>query len=300
MKFFPVQYTKESTIWLLDTPGFDDTDRNDTEVLKEIAAYLVMPALYENRESKLDGIIYLHRINDVRMGGSAQTNLFMFQKLCGKDALARVILATTMWEKVTEDEGSHREAELKDTDNFWGGMISCGSTVHRHVNTRKSAMDIVEHFVSAGQRRQGGMVLDLQKEMVDDKLDLNETGAGKEVDNGLAKARDGFQRDIDQLQENLIEAKEQHNEEMIAAVQKKQIEMEGKIERAERERDRLKISLEELYKEKLDSMQQIIDDLRNNPLVRSHPLPDGVDRWTASMSLFGDKYWFDGQHSGLL
>lgn len=45
---------------------------------------------------KLAGIVYLHRINDTRLGGSAMKNLRMFKKLCGDDALSCVVLATTM------------------------------------------------------------------------------------------------------------------------------------------------------------------------------------------------------------
>jgi hypothetical protein len=54
------------TVYLIDTPGFDDTNRSDTEVLKEIARWLV--ASYKGK-ILLNGIIYLHRITDIRMQG---------------------------------------------------------------------------------------------------------------------------------------------------------------------------------------------------------------------------------------
>ena len=111
VEFFPVECKQNVTVWLLDTPGFDDTNRTDSEVLKEISAHLADPKiLYENRKSKLDGIIYMHRITDQRMGGTAQTNLFTFQKLCGQKALTNVTLATTKWERVsdTEIKGHHQ------------------------------------------------------------------------------------------------------------------------------------------------------------------------------------------------
>jgi hypothetical protein len=70
--------------------------------------------------NKTKGIIYLHRISDVRMQASAKKNLFMFKKLCGDDALKNVILATTMWDRMTEADGTARELELTSTPDFWG------------------------------------------------------------------------------------------------------------------------------------------------------------------------------------
>ena len=126
---YPCQISDDATIYLIDTPGFDDTNRSDSEVLREIASWLT--ASYAAK-IRLSGIIYLHRISDVRMQGSAKRNLFMFKKLCGPNALNNVILATTMWDRVCEAEGLARETELTSTDDFWGWMLSQGSKVHRH------------------------------------------------------------------------------------------------------------------------------------------------------------------------
>lgn len=37
---FACEYTPSTTVILIDTPGFDDTDRSDTDVLREIATWL--------------------------------------------------------------------------------------------------------------------------------------------------------------------------------------------------------------------------------------------------------------------
>jgi hypothetical protein len=66
------------------------------------------------------------------MQGSAKKNLYMFKKLCGNNALKNVILVTTMWDKVSEAEGTARELELTSTPDFWGWMVSQGSKVYRH------------------------------------------------------------------------------------------------------------------------------------------------------------------------
>ena len=126
---YPCRISSTANVYLIDTPGFDDTNRSDNEVLCEIASWLT--ASY-NAKIRLSGIIYLHRISDVRMQGSAKKNLFMFRKLCGPEALKNVILATTMWDRISETEGKARENELTTTPDFWGWMLSQGSRIHRH------------------------------------------------------------------------------------------------------------------------------------------------------------------------
>jgi len=96
----------ERTIYFIDTPGFDDTNRSDTEVLRELANWLTKS--YSD-SIKLNGILYFHRISDVRMQGSAKKNLLMFKKLCGEDALRNVILVTSMWDRVSMEDGNKRE-----------------------------------------------------------------------------------------------------------------------------------------------------------------------------------------------
>ena len=101
-------------VWLIDTPGFDNTDRSDVDILATIADW----AQQANHERKhLSGIIYFHRITDPRMEGS-NMNLRMFRELCGEKNFSNVILCTTMWDKVGEEEGRRREQELRNKENF--------------------------------------------------------------------------------------------------------------------------------------------------------------------------------------
>lgn len=106
---------KPLRIHLIDTPGFDDTNRGDTAVLKDIATWL--GETYKN-QIRLSGVLYLHRIIDVRMAGSAKRNLLMFIELCGSDCFKHVVLATTMWSVMKDRaEAERREKELIQT--FW-------------------------------------------------------------------------------------------------------------------------------------------------------------------------------------
>ena len=50
-------YTPEVTVHLIDTPGFDDTDKSENDILKDVVYF--MENLHKNN-IKLSGIIFLH------------------------------------------------------------------------------------------------------------------------------------------------------------------------------------------------------------------------------------------------
>ena len=131
------------------------------------------------RDIKLDGIIYLHRITNNRMAGTPLRNLRVFRKLCGDTAFSSVVLVTTMWDRVDECTGSRREMELLATD--WSTMINYGATSCRFSNTADSAWNIVKIL------RGGKVLLLLQEEIVELKLSLNETQAGKTLYSDLQR-----------------------------------------------------------------------------------------------------------------
>ncbi|KAI8303891.1 hypothetical protein K4K61_006617 [Colletotrichum sp. SAR11_59] len=319
---YPVKYDENTTVWLVDTPGFDDTNRSDTDVLREIATWL-SNAYKETK--KLHGIIYLHRTTDTRLGGSAMRNLFMFQKLCGQDALKNVILATTMWEDVKAELGNKREEELKNKSEFWGGMMNKGSTVLRHQNTQESALRLVKHFVEKAPE-EATTVLELQKEMVDHGRSLDQTGAGQEVDGGLAKQRESQKSHLEELQKELEEARASNDLEMARLLEEERKRAQAQMADLVQQREDLKVNLERLWEAKLAQLeaahiaqlaemenvrkqekiqheldvkehQQKFDEMHvwSQHLGGEGPSPAIMEKGPVSLSLFGDRYWFDAQ-----
>ena len=122
---------------------------------------------------KLAGIIYLHRITDNRMAGSPHRNIRMFGELCGDQAVKKVVLVTTMWDKVEQDTGSCREKEL--FEKYWKTMMNYGASTARFYNSADSAWQIIDPIL----KQHSTEVLLLQEELVDLKRALNETHAGK-------------------------------------------------------------------------------------------------------------------------
>ena len=174
-------------VWLIDTPGFDDTYRSDAEVLKDVAFWLA--AAY-TKHTQLAGILYLHRITEPKFQGSAKRNLRMFQQLCGTKNLNSVILATTHWsdkegKRYPEDEGQRKVKELIETGDFWGGMVARGSRVEKHDGTKESARRIISTLVD----RQIRVVLDIQKQLIDQNKSLDDTDAGQALQSELIEER---------------------------------------------------------------------------------------------------------------
>ena len=179
---------------LVDTPGFNDTYRPDTDILASIVDW--MKASYQ--EMQLSGIIYLHDIKLDRMYGSSLTNLRMFRKLCGDDNLANVILATTKWSDPPKSEELSREEQLKTDDEFWGLMIRDGSLVRRFDNTKPSARALVEEILNTGKDH---ITPQIQHEVVELGRNLSETEAGAFIDKRLIELAKRHQEEVEGLME---------------------------------------------------------------------------------------------------
>jgi len=212
-------------------------------VLRDLAYYLT--ASYGNG-FRLSGIIYLHPITATRMSGSAFKNLRTFRKLCGHESMSSVIMATTMWGDGGWTPEQHlfdqREAELKDTPEFWGDMVRAGSLVVRHTNNHSSAMSIIAHLVD----RNTTTVLGLQKEMVDEHKSLQDTEAGREVESELLKERQRFERQLEMTRREMEEAIATHDRQHIEALAEEQQRFQAKIDAIERGREELRTDMERL------------------------------------------------------
>jgi len=230
-------------IHLIDTPGFDDTYRSDSDVLRDLAYYLTTSY---GKGFRLSGIIYLHPITHNRMNGTAFKNLRTFRKLCGAQSMSSTVLATTMWSEVTADIGDVRERELKETAEFWGDMIREGSTVFKHTDDHSSAIKIISHLTG----RNTTTILGLQAEMVDEKRSLEDTEAGREVDKEMNQQREMFERRLEHTRMELEEAIAAKDDQHVKEIMLEQERFESKLAAIQQGREELRISMEALIAEK--------------------------------------------------
>lgn len=226
----------------------DDTFRSDTDVLKEIAFSLA--SLYK-QGVKLAGLLYLHRITDRKMQGSALKSLHKLKAVCGESSFPNVVLVTTMWNVLEQsgvsfDSGVQREKELRSNDNFWGLMEKGGSRIVRHSGGLQSAISIVSLLVD----KKSPMVLDIQRQMIDEGKSLDETTAGKFVQKELLDARKRHERDIADYQQSMNDALKEKDENMAAILHKQKEEHEAKVSEIIASESGLKVNLSKLAEEK--------------------------------------------------
>ncbi|KAI6038324.1 P-loop containing nucleoside triphosphate hydrolase protein [Pisolithus marmoratus] len=144
----------------VDTPGFDDTDRDERDILRTIAEWL---------ERSYRGNL---KLTDNRMSASVCNYLHLFHRLCGERAAERVRLVTTMWDNVRDVNLAERRALQLETI-YWRPLIDAGSRHERFNNSSRSAWEIVRGLAGEGR------ALLIQEEMVDAERGLDDTAAGK-------------------------------------------------------------------------------------------------------------------------
>jgi hypothetical protein len=181
---------------IVDCPGFDDTVRSDTEILREITEML--SALYIVG-LKLKGVIYLHRITDNRMQGSAMKNLQLFMKLVGESALSNVVFVTTMWGKLQkDDEGEANDHDSELREEYWADFLRLGASATRFDGSQASAEGILSQLLGKKE-----VVLKVQHELVDERMPLNQTTAGAFLEPVVHRQEAEFEARVQELKEQL-------------------------------------------------------------------------------------------------
>lgn len=161
---------------LVDTPGFNDTNRLDLDILNCITTYLMD---LQEEDIQLAGIIFMQRIIDRRMTGASFLNLQMFQAFCGDKYFPQVVLVTTMWNTIPDNAAAQqellsRERELTTRPEFWGDMIARGAQVEQFHGDRASGLDIIHLLYQQEHARKPRIM-----EQFDRGYMLPDTGAGQ-------------------------------------------------------------------------------------------------------------------------
>ena len=91
-----------------------------------------------------------------------------------------VILATNMWGNVIPEIGAIREQQL--ATEFVKSALDRGAQLHRHYNTTESAHQIIRVILNNRQTRNP---LQVQREIVDEKREFDQTTVGEGVNREL-------------------------------------------------------------------------------------------------------------------
>lgn len=140
----------------------------------------------------LHGVLYFHRISDNRMGGIARQNFSTVMRLIGDKAIQNTVIVTTMWDRVSNQEGEERLHQLKTSELFFKSAVDEGAPVTVHQRTVDSAQAIIRHLLCKSP-----VPLEIQKELVDEGKDISETAAGIEVNRQVAALIQEQQKEIE-------------------------------------------------------------------------------------------------------
>jgi hypothetical protein len=221
---------KDFNVTLLDSPGFNDTYRSDTDVLRGISSFL---SDTYSQGFHLSGILYLHPISNARMEGSSLRNLRMFRKLVGDGALSNVLLVSTHWSRVSAGEGNHREADLRN--KFWKPFLDNGSTMTRHTDTAASARALLDSLVDKAR-----VVLDIQRELVDEGMALVDTAAGSELNQELIELQVRHQEELRRVRDEMDDAIRASDERAQSELTEVRRQLEDQIAVTRRSQDKLR------------------------------------------------------------
>ncbi|TVY85414.1 hypothetical protein LSUE1_G000043 [Lachnellula suecica] len=245
-------------VHLIDTPGFDDSNRPDFEVLTELTTWL---NIAYNLEVRLSGVIYLHRITDPKMGGAASLNLRTFYKLIGEDKMNSVILATTHWDTAKDDSLAlqklyDREKDLKQ--NYWAPLLQGGAISRRHDNTVKSAMEMLWEILAKNDT----FVLKVQTEMNVGNLRLGETSAAKEINHELIAQQEKFRKEMLDIQKEQEKAFKKKDETYQKDLEREKKWYQKQLDESVNAQKRLQQSAQEQMETKLGEIKTLSDALQ--------------------------------------
>lgn len=151
----------------------------------------------------LSGIVYFHRISDVKVGGASRRNLTIFQKLCGEEVFANVAVVTTRWDQEEEAVGMARLAELKSSPRLFKSVVAGGGSVVRHDGSYDSACRVLRRLISGTPKP-----LLIQHEMISEGKDVAETTAGQEFQHDIMQQVERHRKEMAELLEEIEQSRD--------------------------------------------------------------------------------------------
>ncbi|CAG8748637.1 13533_t:CDS:2, partial [Acaulospora colombiana] len=175
---------------LFDTPGFDDSNLDDVEVLRKVTS--------------------------IKKAGS-YPNFHMFSELCGSEVMNNVVIVTNMWETVSQEIGERRERQLSITADHFGSAVKAGAKMVRHYDNYESTKNILRLVLPNVPE-----ALRIQKEIADKNLELHQTSAGKVLYKEQEQLIRSHQEEIKQLKQQMIREIEAQRKKSDARIQELQ------------------------------------------------------------------------------
>ena len=177
-------------------------------------------------------------------------NFSVFRELCGDTTLKNILLVTNMWGDVSPDDGDDRENEL--SSEYFKSALSKGARMVRHHNTVKSAHDIIRMIMGNHP-----VVLQIQRELVDEHKAIGETAAGVIINRELKEQARRHQIELEKVEERMKQALENKEQETREELEEERKKLQERIDKAKKdweasyaaEKERMEVRVKEMERE---------------------------------------------------
>ena len=181
-----------------------------------------------------------------------------------------------MWDGVSPDTGEAREFEL--FNNFFKMAIFKGAQMIQHHNTVESAHDIVRRVMA-----NRSVVLQIQKELVDERKDILNTTAGEAISREPDGQTRRHQAELKKVREEMAQAlreKEEETRREREEERKKLQEWMEAMEQGVKERERAEAE----HRRQLAGLSLLLQDV-TNPLTADRTDSEPQDRVAATVTM---------------
>lgn len=204
-----------------------------------------------------------------------------------------------MWGEVSPELGDTREAELRDQDMFFKPVLSLDARLLRHNNTLESAQYLIRLIMNHPP-----MALQIQHELVDQKLDLSRTAAGAELNRDLIEQVRKHQENLQNLQAEMEVALQSRDEETRKELEEEAQKLQLQMSRVQMDAERLasdynqeKISLDGHILAMMEASQK---DAERTAIEQQRQMNELKIRLQSTLSTSkADKYAMQRQLEGL-
>ncbi|KAK0631474.1 P-loop containing nucleoside triphosphate hydrolase protein [Immersiella caudata] len=127
---------------IVDTPGLADrnTHEENLKILDEIAQQLSRMG-----QPRINGIIYFHSIQNMRLSGVHKANFRLLQAICGQQ-FPHVVFVTSRWDRIRMEDEEHCEIMNHHLELERRKLFPRGPRIKKFLNDSRSHEAILDYF----------------------------------------------------------------------------------------------------------------------------------------------------------
>lgn len=157
-----------------------------------------------------------------------------------------------MWGEVSHDVGESRESEL--SSNVFKPVLDKGARIARHYDTAQSAHDVIRMIMGNHP-----LVLQIQRELIDEHKDIVNTAAGEAINRELDEQIRRHQVELNAIQEEMMQASKEKDEETRQELEEEARKLQEQMEKIKKDSEEMAsnyIKEKERTEAKIREMQQ--------------------------------------------